>query len=138
MEYIILITRVSVTYADIFHEPKAREMTQNISCVMSMISVLSYTLYMLRILSRALHNNSEILQNISCYVCLVKISRPTRNSRTQPSREEGCQKLLPPKMHFYHFDVRVLRPSQKDCLKRQAVHLFLWPLLEAINLCIAM
>ena len=54
MEYIILITRVSVTYADIFHEPKAREMTQNISCVMSMISDLSYTLYMLRILSRAL------------------------------------------------------------------------------------
>ena len=68
MEYIILITRVSVTYADIFHEPKAREMTQNISCVMSMISVLSYTLCMLRILSRALHNNSEILRNISCYV----------------------------------------------------------------------
>ena len=47
MEYIILITRVSVTYADIFHEPKAREMTQNISCVMSMISDLSYTLCML-------------------------------------------------------------------------------------------
>ena len=68
MEYIILITRVSVTYADIFHEPKAREMTQNISCVMSMISDLSYTLCMLCILSRALHNNSEILQNISCYV----------------------------------------------------------------------
>ena len=63
MEYI----RVSVAYTDIFHEPKAREMTRNISCVMSMISDLSYTLCMLRILSRALHNNSEILRNISCY-----------------------------------------------------------------------
>ena len=41
--YIILITRVSMRYGEIFHELKVSKMSRNISCISSVISDLSYT-----------------------------------------------------------------------------------------------
>ena len=64
--YVILITRVSVGYGEVFHEPKAGELSRNISRKTSVISDLSYTQRELRTRS-ALDNNCEVSRNISHY-----------------------------------------------------------------------
>ena len=53
-----------MSYAEVNYEPKASEMSRNISCEMSTISILSY-LGEMRTRSRALDNSCEISRNIS-------------------------------------------------------------------------